>query len=291
MMATFHRALSGGVFAALFCLGLFFNATQPLVPWIICIATAVGTLEFFKLAERKDFKAQGALACVIGVWTVVVGYHDGLAPISETPEQFHYGSMALILTVALLSSFALQLMRDGHDRFLAHVSITFLGCFYVSLPMAMGMEILHGPQHVDGSRFLFIFLILVVWSSDTGAYFVGRKWGRRKLAPKLSPGKTIEGCAGGLGATLLMAVTLKIVWPEVSNLFFWPEIVALALIFFFVGLVGDLCESALKRDAGVKDSGFNITGHGGMLDIIDSLLFCLPVFYLYMKYLYPALHG
>jgi len=278
-MATVRRALSGAIFAVLFSLGLFFNRTQPLIPWIVCIVTAIGIWEFFKFAERKDFKAQGVLACFIGVLTVVEAYHFGLR------------HLPVLLTAALLSSFLLQLLRYGPDHFLAHVSITFLGCFYVSLPMAMGMAVFHGPGHITGSRFLIFFLILTVWSSDIGAYFIGRAWGRRKLAPRISPGKTVEGMLGGFGAILLTASAVKLLWPEVSRMLLWPEVIALALVFCVVGLAGDLTESALKRDAGVKNSsGFDFTGHGGMLDIIDSLLFCLPVFYLYCCYLYPRLH-
>ncbi len=277
-MATLHRTLSGVIFGVLFCLGLFIDKAQILAPIIICAAAIVGTAEFFNLAKERGFKAQTAFACLIACLLVIDGYVWGLE---------HLG---VFLAVALLFSFALELGRGGMEQILARSSISFLGCFYVGLPLAMAAAILHGPGTIQKSSFLLIFIILTVWSSDTGAYFVGRQFGKHKMAPKLSPGKTIEGMIGGFAATFLTAIVLKLAWPQVANLVTWTEVLIFAALFSVVGLLGDLMESAMKRDAGVKDSGSNITGHGGMLDIIDSLLFCMPVFYIHWVLFYPKLH-
>jgi phosphatidate cytidylyltransferase len=126
---------------------------------------------------------------------------------------------------------------------------------------------------------LIFFLVLVTWAGDTGAYYAGISLGRRPLAPTLSPKKTVEGLIGGWVAALAAAL--------VASNWFLPSFSPLdALVASFLltgaGLIGDLSESALKRSAGIKDSGGLLPGHGGVLDRIDSLLFSSPVFYYYV---------
>ncbi len=279
---TSHRLLSGIIFGILFCLGIFFNRLALLAPIIVCAATAIGTNEFFQIARVRYDKANRSFGVLVAVALVILGYARGL------DERFPF---FVVLTIAFLGSFSLTLVRRGITRFMAQSSITFLGCFYVGLPMAMAMEILNAPTFEKFGRFLIIFLIVTTWSADVGAYFVGRKFGRHKLAPTLSPGKSYEGFFGGIGFSVIVAGLLKLLWPQIGQLFTWYEVLFLAVLFSTVGVLGDLVESAMKREAGVKDSGRNVTGHGGMLDIIDSLLFTAPLFYLHLVYFYKFLHG
>ena len=123
-----------------------------------------------------------------------------------------------------------------------------------------------------------LFVLALVWAADTGAYFAGSRWGRRKLAPRISPGKSWEGVFGGLGAAgLLAALALPWLGLEWRQL---PALLLLSLLTVLVSVEGDLFESLLKRHAGAKDSSDLIPGHGGVLDRIDSLLAALPVFVL-----------
>ena len=115
--------------------------------------------------------------------------------------------------------------------------------------------------------------LMVAWIADTAAYFVGRRWGRRKLAPSISPGKTWEGAAGGLIAVLAYAMILSIFVAGAQM----PVLLGVAVLLALVSIVGDLFESAAKRQAGVKDSGALLPGHGGVLDRIDSALATLPL--------------
>ena len=123
-----------------------------------------------------------------------------------------------------------------------------------------------------------LFALAIVWAADTGAYFTGVRFGRRKLAPRISPGKSWEGLAGGLAATLLLAAAvlpvLGLGWESL------PRLLLLTAVVAGVSVVGDLFESLMKRQAGAKDSSQLIPGHGGVLDRIDSLLAALPVFVL-----------
>jgi phosphatidate cytidylyltransferase len=121
-----------------------------------------------------------------------------------------------------------------------------------------------------------LFAVAIVWAADTGAYFVGVRFGKRKLAPRISPGKSWEGLYGGMAATLLFALAARSML-HVS----WPSLPLLLLLTFITGLIsvaGDLFESLLKRHAGIKDSSDLIPGHGGVLDRLDSLLAALPIF-------------
>ncbi len=131
----------------------------------------------------------------------------------------------------------------------------------------------------ETGAWLIIWLFVVVWSADIGAYFVGRAYGRRKLALAVSPGKTWEGAVGGLVCTVLLATGLVGVVPALRMVPF--SLTAWALLAFALGaisIVGDLFESVLKRETGAKDSGALLPGHGGLLDRIDALLAVLPVF-------------
>jgi phosphatidate cytidylyltransferase len=121
-----------------------------------------------------------------------------------------------------------------------------------------------------------LFAVAIIWAADSGAYFVGSRYGRRKLAPRISPGKSWEGLAGGLVAAALLAVAavpvLGLAWSQL------PALVVLVVLTVAMSVLGDLFESLLKRHAGIKDSSDLIPGHGGMLDRVDSLLAALPVF-------------
>ena len=123
-----------------------------------------------------------------------------------------------------------------------------------------------------------LFVLLIIWAADTGAYFAGSRWGRRKLVPRISPGKSWEGLFGGLALALLLAAAamplLGLQWSQL------PRMLMLTLLTVLVSIAGDLFESLVKRHAGAKDSSDLIPGHGGVLDRIDSLLAALPVFVL-----------
>lgn len=127
------------------------------------------------------------------------------------------------------------------------------------------------------SPWWLLYVFLLVWCADSGAYFVGRKLGRRKMAPNVSPNKSMEGLAGGLVTGLLVVFAISVFKLELSGTAL-VAFVALSAVTILVSVLGDLFESMLKRRAGVKDSGTILPGHGGILDRIDSLLSATPIF-------------
>ena len=131
----------------------------------------------------------------------------------------------------------------------------------------------------------------MVFSCDTGAYFGGRAYGKHKLAPKISPGKTVEGALCGLLAGTLVGLMAKglfdLLWPDLSAVFPWSAAVPFGIVISISGVIGDLVESLLKRDAAVKDTGALLPGMGGILDRIDAALLAIPMmYYLLLGYLF-----
>ena len=131
--------------------------------------------------------------------------------------------------------------------------------------------------HLKGDEY-FLLLMLLIWGADSGAYFVGRKFGRRKLAPSVSPGKSVEGVLGGIGfALVVMLVFLQVQGIATEKYFGY---LLLTIVVTSVSVLGDLFESLFKRESGMKDSGQILPGHGGVLDRIDSLTAAAPFFLL-----------
>jgi phosphatidate cytidylyltransferase len=179
----------------------------------------------------------------------------------------------LWLLLAALAWLAIEVLFRGLT--VERASARFLAPWYVGMPFGMLVAI-----HAVGGRMATLLLIATVIVSDTAQYYSGRAFGRRPLAPAISPKKTIEGAVGGLVVgSIFMAVAGRFVFPlarPVSLLLLGVAIVAL-------GICGDLFESRLKRVAGMKDSSSLIPGHGGILDRIDALLFATPAYYLYLQ--------
>jgi phosphatidate cytidylyltransferase len=149
---------------------------------------------------------------------------------------------------------------------------TLLGVIYAGGLLGYGSLLRTGSE---GREFVF-FVAFTIWAGDIGAYYVGSRLGRRPLAPRISPKKTVEGAVGGIGATLLVAALGSGgLWPRL------PVMTAILVggVLALFGVLGDLAESAIKRAAGVKDSGRIIPGHGGVLDRLDSVIFGCPVLY------------
>ncbi len=180
-------------------------------------------------------------------------------------------TVLFVLVWCLFILFLFYLLSYGHIENFSHdLAFNTLGLLY--LPFLLG--------HLVWLRFLFqgewwvLWFLLVIFAGDTGAYYTGRTWGKTKLYPEVSPGKTWAGVFGGLAASLVVGVVLgKLLLVEVRV----PVLALLALVLAVVGLLGDLFESMLKRQAQVKDASELLPGHGGMLDRLDSILFAAPV--------------
>lgn len=178
------------------------------------------------------------------------------------------GMVALSVIVAAREY--VNLIRPGDAAVMAVLGLFYLGLFPLSLPAVYTLP---------NGRVLVAAIFVAVWVADTSAYAVGRLIGRHKLAPKISPNKTIEGAAGSLALTALLFWSFP-----VAALGWGTKRAVFGLALAIMALAGDLFESWLKRRAGVKDSGDILPGHGGLLDRIDSLLFAAPTGYLLLRF-------
>ena len=181
----------------------------------------------------------------------------------------------LLTSAVVLSLIGLLIRRQKEGAFTSWVwtiaGILYIGWLLSHLVALRGLD--------DGRNWVF-FILFVTWVSDTTAFFIGRKFGQRKLAPNISPGKTWEGTIGGICGAILMSILFFTPTPFQLPLAYWQAIL-LSVLTSIMGQVGDLIESLLKRNMGVKDSGKLMPGHGGILDRIDSLIFAGIVVYYY----------
>ncbi|ALP42998.1 phosphatidate cytidylyltransferase [Aeromonas schubertii] len=180
--------------------------------------------------------------------------------------------LALLLVLRYPASAALW----RHSRWLKTLfgAATLIPFFWALLALR-SVNIWHDSTT---GAWLLLFVMALVWAADSGAYFCGRAFGKRKLAPAVSPGKTIEGMLGGLLAAALLAGVVT--WLQGADAHRTLVVLACALLAVLASVLGDLSESMFKREAGLKDSGSLLPGHGGVLDRIDSLTAALPVFLL-----------
>jgi phosphatidate cytidylyltransferase len=244
------------------------------VPFFILIlgVTFLSLREYYILAREK-YTAQPVIGVTVGLVVFVSLFLNGtrLGPLAD-----NQGTVAL-LSLVLLPIFAREMFRPKIERTIESIAITFLGAFLV--PWALGHLLLIRSLRPGGMEYVY-FLFIVIWMLDTGAYVVGRKFGRMHLAEQVSPKKTVEGAIGG-------AVTAVVTAMLCAHLFmkeFLPltDAAALGLLIAVVAQFSDLAESLLKRDVGVKDSANLLPGHGGMLDRFDSFLFTAPLLYYYL---------
>lgn len=233
----------------------------------------VGLWEFYRMMELKGFSVQKVVGFVIPpIVAIALGAH-------------HFRFAAALGVVGLLSVPAIELKKRDPQGSLGDSSVTVMGMVYVGFLLCHAVLI---REYLGEDRVGIFFLLLSVAGSmlcDTGAYFIGRAYGKRKLSPHISPGKTVEGSIGGIAGGIFGVYLFK----AIMDLFFvtplnWKQATLLGAILAIVGMIGDLVESMFKRDAGIKDSGNIFPGHGGMLDRLDSPLFTLPVTFYFALY-------
>ena len=255
----------------------------------------LGLREFYLLIEEKGARP---------LWGLGLAAGGALPTVAYLGTEYH---ATLLMTASLLALMVAQLRKNDITEALASISGTFFGVFYVGWLLSHAVPLRHfyetalsryDPAEVvaiglapGAGIFFFIYALTVVINCDAGAYFAGRAYGRHKLAPQVSPGKTWEGALGGiLWGTLAGAICkglFDFVWPGLSASFEWGAVLVFGVVLSMVGIVGDLVESLLKRDAQLKDTGRLLPGMGGVLDRIDSPLLGIPVMhYMLLGYVY-----
>ena len=245
--------------------------------WLVGAATLVGVGEYCAMAFPNDRWDRGF---GLAAGTLLLS-----AMLVPTQERFAMALAAVVVAGLVMALARKEDLRHGVDA----LGLTLLGSLYTAflLPHYVWMHALPDPVVLDavepgGWRWV-ILTIVIAMAGDVGGYFGGRWFGRHKLMPTVSPGKTVEGSAAAVVANLLGGIFCKLAFfPTLRGL----EMVGLALAVGCLAQVGDLCESMLKRAFGAKDSGWIIPGHGGVLDRIDSLVFPAPLVYYYARFFF-----
>lgn len=246
------------------------------VPIILLPICALVMIEFYALLDVSNvpqFKVVGTvsgLTLILGTWLA----ETGRIPFGNDVEE-------MLLFLIFAACFLRQLFHNGPESAWQTTAGTLLGVVYGAFLLNFMTKLLVEFGDRQG-RYLLLFLVVGVKMTDIGAYFTGCSIGRHKLIPRVSPAKTWEGCIGGVLAGILGVLALSYLMKACEGVRVFG-IVQTAVIGFFLaiaGILGDLIESLFKRAAGVKDSGTMIRGMGGILDVLDSLLFAAPVLYI-----------
>ena len=254
---------------------------------LLAFVAALGAWEFYRMADAKGARPLAA-AGIVGSALVPLLVHAHYRQVFTLPI-----TAAVLGVLALLAATIWARGVDGQPILAA--ATTVFGMLYVGVPLAYGYALRNFDYAVGraaGTAVVF-FPVLLTWASDIGAYAFGRLFGKAKLIPSVSPGKTIAGAVGALGVTLVVgwAYAAFVLRPVSSLTLTTLGVVGFALAMSVAAQVGDLAESLLKRDAGVKDSSHLIPGHGGVLDRFDSLLFVLPLSYVLLRWLLRPAFG
>lgn len=265
-----HRVITGVVGVPLIILAIWFGG-----PWItifIAAAALACAYEFYRMA---NFDRREPLLYLGLLWTLALV----LSTYFRNPDL-----LPIVVTAAILVSLICLLLRPSREKAFDRWAWTIAGALYIGWMLSYWLN-LRGLE--DGRNWVYLAM-LTTFANDTGAYFIGRSRGKHKLAPRISPAKTWEGAIGGLASALagavVIATVLRLISLKLGPLFvfdYWQVI----LLGFIVGLfaqLGDVVESLLKRNMGVKEAGSLLPGHGGVLDRFDSLIFVGAVIYYYV---------
>lgn len=300
MTSELTRRILFGVVAAPVTIAIVFIGGWPLAA-LLAIVAALGAWELFRMARLEGHEPFDDLGSALAGLIPLGVYARYLRIYDPDTITLGLGSVAVLVLLVLL---ALSIwLRGVNGKPLSAAAITAFGAVYTGGTLGFAYALRYheyafapaslsigGHIFTPNSGALLVLLpLFVTWASDIGAYAFGRAMGRHKLIPSVSPGKTVEGAIGGLIASMIVAwVYGALVLKPATHLGFksWPiGVLVFGLVVSIAAQIGDLAESLLKREAGVKDSSRLLPGHGGILDRLDSLFFVLPLSYLLLGWL------
>jgi phosphatidate cytidylyltransferase len=232
-------------------------------PWftlLIAVMATLGTWEFYRMASQLKIQPITYLGMA---WVLLIVL---------SPHCPHAATMPFLITSAIVVSLIWLLFRSPRERAFTNWAWTMAGILYIGWMLSYWVEL----RSLEAGKELVFWAMFTTFASDTSAFFIGKAWGKHALAPSISSGKTWEGAIGGLLVSIIASLILRTIFPLPFS--YW-QIALLGCIISLFAQLGDLTESLLKRNTGVKDAGKLIPGHGGILDRIDSLIFTGVIVY------------
>ena len=251
---------------------------------LLLAVTIIGVWEFYGLARAKGSEPQRCMGMLMSLALFFAGFISSLYIYGETDDQEALGLgvfLLLIFAMLLVITFVIEVFRNRQTP-MYNIATTIMGTVYVALPMAILTILPRGLNAIiyRGEVWIpwvFLFYLFLVWGNDVFAYLVGVTMGKHRMCERLSPKKSWEGFAGGiLGSAAVGAIAASVLGGSYGV---W---IGLAIVVALSSVVGDLIESMFKRDAGVKDSGAIMPGHGGILDRFDALIISAPFALIYL---------
>jgi phosphatidate cytidylyltransferase len=262
------RTITGAVYVAVVIGALLLGKTT--FGLLYLISTFIGLYEFYRLVSHTGSSPQANTGFFISLLLFLCFFLVGSGLIDSR--------VFLIFIPLVVLLFISEMYRNKANPF-GNIAMTLLGIVYVALPLAMMNFIVFDRSTGNYSPNFMIAVYVLIWSFDSGAYVVGVLTGKHKLFPRLSPKKSWEGLIGGTIFTMFVSWLVTFWFPSGTL----PEMLVLGLLIAFAATFGDFAESMLKRSVDIKDSGNLLPGHGGLLDRIDSLLFAVPLVYVWMR--------
>jgi phosphatidate cytidylyltransferase len=245
---------------------------EPIFILTLLTLTIGGLYEFFHMIKRKGIPIYSYVGIFIGI-VIPISIYYGFEPTKNWE--------LLFIVLAFLAILLMQFARKDNSNAIVGISTTMFGVFYVSWLFSFLIKVRFLLPGVEGVK-LLAFILLVAKCGDIGALLIGIWLGKHPLLPRVSPNKSVEGSFGSFVFSMVAAVLGQSLLPASSAFPLW-QVALMGAFFGGIGQLGDLSESLIKRDCNVKDSGNILPGMGGILDVIDSLLFAVPAFYLYMS--------
>ncbi|HKK89374.1 MAG TPA: phosphatidate cytidylyltransferase [Saprospiraceae bacterium] len=274
------RILSSIIFVSLVCTAIFLGGNSAYLLFLLLLILCAS--EFYRIILQTETTTPANILYIVLTllpYSMFWYYHTWYAPIFELFQSpLVKGLTIFSVSGSLVWWYSTVVMKK---RFTSLFSVLITGLIYLALPFTFAIFLAHFPNGYQPKMIMGVFVL--VWLNDSGAYLFGKNLGRRPLAPKISPNKTIEGFAGGMFTTFLMALAIPLVF-DLLELWHW---LVMALIISITSPMGDILESQLKRNHQLKDSGQFLPGHGGALDRFDGFVFCLPFLQLFLLYFYP----
>ncbi|SPE60165.1 Phosphatidate cytidylyltransferase [Verrucomicrobia bacterium] len=286
-LRTFLRRLASSIVLWTVVLAALFSGRRWISDYfflaMMLFLAVTGLAEFYGLAEKRNlvcFKGWGILGGLLLMLGTFLNLTGQIGTTGSPARVNDFETSFLILFV--LGLCLRQFFSRSNTAGIVAVATTLFGLMYVPWLLNFIQKINFFPG-VDGHYYLLYFVVITKFS-DTGAYAVGSLFGRHKMIPRISPGKTWEGFAGAILVSTLASVLLFVFLGRNMRGMTWAHAVVLGVVLGLSAVVGDLIESLFKREAGVKDSGRFFPGIGGILDLLDSLLFNAPIMYLYLRH-------
>ena len=273
------------IIAALFSGNRFISDYVFLV--IMVLLAGAGLAEFYGLVGKRDLVSFKYCGIFGGVLLMVGTFYNltGKLGISNSPARVNDFETSFLILFVLGLCVRQFVSRSSTSGILA-ISTTLFGLMYVPWLLNFIQKINFFPN-VDG-HFYLLYFVLITKFSDTGAYAVGSLIGKHKMIPRISPGKTWEGFGGAIVVSTIASLVFVHFAHEKMPAMNWVHAIVLGVLLSSTAVIGDLIESLFKREAGVKDSGRFFPGIGGVLDLLDSLLFNAPIMYLYLRHVLPT---